>query len=352
MKSNMKNMLRLGTLALSAALLVSACGQKPAAKPAEKSASTAAATTAAPTSNFPEKPVTLMVMGAPGGSTDLLARAVEKVWPKYSKAELLVTNKAGAGGVEGANYVAKAKPDGYTLLMGYGSGNDIVMPHLDGANMPYKPLVDLQAVSRLSVHSVVVAVPANSSFKTVKEVVDWSKKENKPITAAVSTTAGAVDIVMRGIGKIAGVTVTPVPHQGGSQAVTTLVGGNTVIGGGHPSEIMPQVKSGKLRAIGVALDKRDAALKDVPTLIEQGINFNTWGSVKGIAAPKGTPKEVVAALDGIFKKISEDPEYAKQMETLMQPIMYQGPDDFAKFMKQASDEYAKMVTDMGLGPKK
>ena len=348
MKSKFKNLFQVAALGLSIAFVVSGCGQAPA-KTETKPAATAATT--APAAAFPEKPVTLMVMGAPGGSTDLLARAVEKIWPKFSKVEILVVNKAGAGGVEGANFVAKAKPDGYTLLMGYGSGNDIVMPFLDGSNMPYKPLEDLMAVSRLSVHSVLVAAPVGSPHKTVADVVAWSKKENKPITAAVSTTAGAVDIVMRGIGKIAGVTVTPVPHQGGSQAITTLIGGNTVIGGGHPSEVMPQVKSGKLKPLGVALDQRDSSIKDVPTLKEQGIDFYTWGSVKGIAAPKGTPKETVATLAEIFKKISADPEFAKQMEVLMQPIMYQGPDDFTKFMKQASDDYAKMVKDMGLGKK-
>lgn len=353
MKSNFRNLLKVVALGLSVVMIASACGKAPA-KTDAKPASTAAASTAAPAANFPEKPVTLMVMAAPGGATDLLARAVEKAWPKYCKQDILVVNKGGAGGVEGANFVAKAKPDGYTLLMGYGSGNDIVMPFLDGSSMPYKPLEDLVAVSRLSIMSVAVVVPENSPFKAVKDVIDWSKKENKPITAAVSTTAGAVDLVMRGIGKISGVTVTPVPHQGGSQAIATLLGGNTVMGGGHPAEIAPQLKSGKLRPIGVALDKRDAseAMKDVPTLKEQGINFYTWGSVKGIAAPKNTPKEVVATLDGIFKKIAEDPDYKKQLEALTMSNDYQGANDFAKFMVQASNDYKKLIDDIGLAPKK
>ena len=350
MKSKVRNLFQVAALGLSIVFMVSGCGQ--ASKPETKPAATAATT--APKASFPEKPITLMVMGAPGGSTDLLARAVEKVWPKFSKADILVVNKAGAGGVEGANFVAKAKPDGYTLLLGYGSGNDIVMPFLDGASMPYKPLEDLVAVSRLSIHSVVVEVPANSPYKSVADVVAWSKKENKPITAAVSTTAGAVDIVMRGIGKITGTTVTPIPHQGGSQAIATLLGGNTVIGGNHPAEVMPQIKSGKLRAIGVALDKRELLgdLKDVPTLKEQGIDFYTWGSVKGIAAPKGTPKEIVTTLDDIFKKISVDPDFIKQMDTTFMPVNYQGADDFAKFMVQASADYKKLIGELGLAPKK
>jgi tripartite-type tricarboxylate transporter receptor subunit TctC len=318
------------------------CGGKPAAdkKPEAKPAAAAFK---------PDKPVTLIVPMAAGGSTDMLARAVEKVWSKYCPQPIQVVNKPGGGGIEGAAFTSRAKPDGYTLTLGYGSGHDLVMPHIQ--KVEYNPFRDLVPVARLSMHSVAVLVPADSPFKSMKDVVDWAKKENKPVTASVSVTAGAVDLVMRGIAKSAGITVTPIPHAGGSQALTTLVGGQTMIGGGHPSEIIPQMKANRVRAIAIATPERDPAMPDVPTLKEQGINFYTWGSVKGIAAPKGTSPEIVAYYSDLFKKITEDPDFKKIMSDLVQPIQYQNAADFDKFMHQGYDDYGKLIKELGLDKK-
>jgi tripartite-type tricarboxylate transporter receptor subunit TctC len=313
------------------------CGKTPEAKPA------------APAAFKPEKSVTLIVPFAAGGSSDLLARAVEKVWSKYCPQPVQIVNKTGGGGVEGAAFVSRAKPDGYTLVLGYGSGHDTVMPHLQ--KIEYDPFRDLTPVARLSNHSVVVLVPENSPFKSVKDIVDWAKKENKPVTAAVSTTAGAVDIVMRGIGKASGITVTPIPHAGGAQAITTLIGGQTTMGGGHPAEVLPQLKAKRVLPIAIATPERDPALPNVPTLKEQGINFYTWGSVKGIAAPKNTPKEIVDYYSDLFKKITEDPDFKKIMADMAQPVQYQNAADFTKFFKEAYDDYGKMVKDLGLDKK-
>ena len=335
-KLNWKTWVALLVMVIMVAAAVG-CGKTPEAKPA------------APAAFKPEKSVTLIVPFAAGGSSDLLARAVEKVWSKYCPQPVQIVNKTGGGGLEGATFVSRAKPDGYTLVLGYGSGHDTVMPHLQ--KMDYDPFRDLTPVARLSNHSVVVLVPENSPFKSVKDIVDWAKKENKPVTAAVSTTAGAVDIVMRGIGKASGITVTPIPHAGGAQAVTTLIGGQTTMGGGHPAEVLPQLKAKRVLPIAIATPERDPALPDVPTLKEQGINFYTWGSVKGIAAPKNTPKEIVDYYSDLFKKITDDPDFKKIMADMAQPVQYQNAADFTKFFKEAYDDYGKMVKDLGLDKK-
>ncbi|MDF2502113.1 MAG: hypothetical protein K0Q77_2827 [Anaerosporomusa subterranea] len=320
---------------LGMVMLASGCDKAPEAKKA-----------AGPTEFKPDKPITMMVPGAAGGSTDLLARAVEKVWSKYCPQPLQIVNKGGGGGVEGATFVARAKPDGYTIAMGYGSGHDIVMPHI--SKVEYNPFKDLDPVARLSIHSVVVLVPANSPYNSIKDIVDEAKKTGKPVTAAVGLKAGAVDLVMRGIGASTGVTITPIPHAGGSQAITTLVGSQTVMGGGHPAEVISQLKAGRLKAIGIATPDRDPSLPNVPTLKEQGINFYTWGSVKGIAVPKNTPKEVVTYYEGLFKKVAEDPDFKKTMQEMGQPVQYQGAEEFGKFVKQAHDDYGVLVKQLGL----
>ena len=124
--------------------------------------------------NFPEKQITFVIPAAAGGATDVMARAIEKVWSKYCPQPLLILNKGAAAGVEGANTVAKAKPDGYTLLIAYGAGQDIIAPFLQ--ELPYDSIKDFAPVSMLSITSGMIAVPVNSPFKTLKDVVDFGKK--------------------------------------------------------------------------------------------------------------------------------------------------------------------------------
>jgi tripartite-type tricarboxylate transporter receptor subunit TctC len=298
---------------------------------------------------FPSKPITIIVPFAAGGSTDLLGRAVEKIWPKYSSQPMVLINKPGGGGVVGTEFVVRSKPDGYTLFMGYGSGHDVVMPHLQ--KMPYDPFKDLVAVSRLSIHSVAICTGAKSEFNSIKEMVAWAKKENKPITSSVSTKAGAVDITITAMAKTADINVVTVPFAGGADAVTTLAGGHVMIGGGHPSEVMPHIKAGRFKPLAVALPQRDPSLPNVPTLMEQGINVHTWGSIKGVAAPAATPKDVVAYLEATFKKVSEDPEFKKLMVDLDQPIMYQNSADFTKFLQQAHADYGKLIKELNISIK-
>ena len=295
---------------------------------------------------FPSKPITGVVPFGPGGSTDLLARTVEKVWPKYSTQPLVIVNKPGGGGVVGTEGVVRSKPDGYTLYFGFGSGHDIVMPTLQ--KMPYDTLKDLAPVARLSIHSVAVVTGANSQFNSVKDMVAWSKKENKPITTAVSVKAGAVDLALTALGKAAGIQIVTVPFSGGAEATTALAGGHLMIGGGHPSEILPHLKAGRFKAIGVALPQRDPSLPNVPTLREQGFDVATWGSVKGVAAPAGTPKEVITYLETTLKKVSEDPEFRKTMENMGQPVMFMGSEEYTKFIRQATDDYAKIIKDLNI----
>ena len=294
---------------------------------------------------YPTKPIQGIVPWSAGGSSDLLARTVEKVWTKYSPQPLVIINKPGAGGVLGEEYVIRSKPDGYTIYIGQGSGHDLVMPHLQ--KMPFDPLKDIIPVARLSIHSVVVCVSTKSEFKTLQEVIDWSKKGNK-ITAAVSTAAGAVDIVMRAISKRTGVEITTVPFKGGADATTALAGGHLVIGGGHPSEVLPHIKAGRFRPVGVALDMRDKALPDVPTLKEQGINVSTWGSVKGVAVPNGTPPEIVEYLASTLKKVCDDKDFQEMMTQMGQPINYLNSKDWAAFMQTAYKDYGDLIKELDI----
>lgn len=295
---------------------------------------------------YPMKPVTVIVPMAAGGSSDLLARTVEKFWIKYAKQPMVVVNKPGGGGVVGTEGVVRSKPDGYTLYLGYGSGHDVVMPSLQ--KMPYDPLKDLIPISRISIHSVVIVTGANAPFHSIKDVIAWSRKEGKPVTTAVSVKAGAVDIALTAFGKATGIKIVTVPFSGGAESTSALAGGHLMIGGGHPSEIIPHIKAGRFKPLALVLPQRDPTLPNVPTLKEQGIDVAIWGSIKGLAAPAGTPKEIIRTIDGIIKKICSDPEFLKTMANLNQPVLYQGSEEFGKFIRQATDDYAKLIKQLNI----
>lgn len=294
---------------------------------------------------FPTKTIELVVPFAAGGSTDVLARLVAKFAPKYFDKPLVVINKPGGGGVTGTEGVVRSKPDGYTLFVGYGSGHDLVEPHFK--KLPYDTFTDLLPVCRLSIHSICMIIRPDAPYKTLKEFVEWGKKKDQ-VTASVSTRAGSVDITLQALGKVAGLKMVTVPFRGGAESVTAIIGGQTDCGGNHPSEIISHIKAKRLIPIAVALEQRDPALPDVPTFKELGYNIVTVGSVKGVAAPKGTPPEVIQYLADRFKKVCEDPEFIQAMKDIGQPVMYQTPSEFGKFLKEGFAKYGQLIKELDI----
>jgi len=295
--------------------------------------------------SFPTQPIQVVVPFAPGGATDLLARTVEKVWPKYSAQPMLVINKPGAAGVMGTEYVVRSKPDGYTLLFGYGAGAHLIVPHLQ--KLPYDTFKDLAPVARLSIHSIVVCAGNKIPVNSMKDLMAWEKAGNK-VTAGVSGTGGSNDITIKAVARRAKMNITSVPFEGGAPAITALAGGHVTLGVGQPSEVMPHIVAKRFRAIGVALETRDPALPDVPTLKEQGIDVSVWGAVMGMAAPVATPPSVVEYLSATLKKVSEDPDFKKAMEGLYQPILYQSSKDFAASLQRAHKDYGDLVKELDI----
>jgi tripartite-type tricarboxylate transporter receptor subunit TctC len=294
---------------------------------------------------YPTKAIEMVVPFAAGGSTDVLARLVAKYAPKYFDKPLVVVNKPGGGGITGTEGVVRSKPDGYSLFVGYGSGHDLVTPHFQ--KMPYDTFNDLVSVCRLSIHSIVMIIRGDAPYKTMKELVEWGKKKDR-VTASVSTRAGSVDITFQAVGKATGLKLVTVPFRGGAESVTAIVGGQTDCGGNHPSEVISHIKAKRLIPIAVALENRDPAIPDVPTFKELGYNVVAVGSVKGVAAPKGTSPEVVRYLAERFKKVCDDPEFIKSMKDIGQPVMYQGPQEFAKFLKDGFAQYGQMIKEFNI----
>ncbi len=298
--------------------------------------------------DFPNKTITLIVPYAAGGSTDTVARALAKASSKHFPAPVVVVNQAGGAGIPGRVAVVNAKPDGYTLLFGYGSGEDMVTPHT--MKLPYDQFKDLAPVCQITIVSLVIVVPSSSPAKNLKEFVEWAKSQTRTITGSVSTKGASVDITMQALMKVAGVKAETIPFRGGSEAVTAVLGGHTDFGGAVPQEVASHVRAGRLRILGVCLRERDPVIPDVPTFMEQGINTWTIGAIRGIGAPKNTPDSIITYLEANFKKVTEDPEFHSVMKDIIHPVMYRDRKVFLKNMQDGFETYGKLIKDLGLKP--
>ena len=356
----MKKVLSVLLIAVLMLSLFSACGgsTESAAPESEAPAS------AAPESETPESAVTesespessgwvptqqveLIIPASAGGATDLLARAVESVWTKYCDQPVVITNMGGGGGVTGAMAVASADPDGYTLELGYGSGHDMCMMYLQ--ELEYDPFTMLEPVCCMSVHTAGVVAPIDSEFESMADVAAWSEANpNTPVSVSVSTANGTADLTMQAVRYYTGINMSIVPHDGGGPAMTDLLSGAYMIGCGHPAEFYTYVQSGQMKVLGIASDERDPTFPDIPTLKEQGIEFSSYGSIKGVAVPVGTPQEIKDYYEELFRQISEDPDFQETMASMAQPVMYMDTEEFTQYFYNANQSNKTMIEDLGL----
>jgi tripartite-type tricarboxylate transporter receptor subunit TctC len=298
--------------------------------------------------DFPNKPINLIVPYGAGGSTDVMARAIATVAPKYFPQPLVVINKAGGGGIPGRVDVVKSKADGYNILVGWGSGEDLTVPHQ--RPLPYDPFKAFETLCRISVHTHALFVETSSPHKNLQELIAWAKTKEY-VTSSVATKGSGGDIGLLVFGKLGGFKMQTVPGAGGAEAITRLVGGHVDMGVVHPSEALPHIKAGRVRGLAVMFETRDPAIPDVPTFRESGLDLATAGSVKGLAVPAGTPKEVIRYLAAGFKKIAEDPEFQKIMKEVGQPVLYMGPDEYRPWLLKAYDDYGRFIKLSGIETK-
>lgn len=296
--------------------------------------------------DFPTKPIQLIVPYAAGGSTDVVARGLARVSGKHMPQPMVVVNQPGGAAITGRQNVVKSAPDGYSLLFGYGSGEDLVTPHT--RKIPYDQFKDLVPVAQVTVVSIILVVPTSNPAKSLQEFVAWAKAQSRPINGAVSTRGASVDITMQALLKVAGLNGQTIPFRGGAEAITALLGGNTDFSGQVYSEVLPHVKAGRVKVLAVGTRERDPVIPDVPTFIEQGVNVWTFGAIRGIGAPKGTPEPVVAYLESAVKKMTEDPEFHGVMKEIVHPVLFRERHAFMKNMQDGFEMYGKLIRELNL----
>ena len=294
---------------------------------------------------WPESTITLIVPWAAGGSTDILARSLSEQLSKSLGKPVIVDNRAGASGNIGSNVVAKAKPDGYTLLVG--SMSTHAMNPALMSTMPFRGVEDFTPIAQIAnvVNTLVInpSVPA----KNVRELIAYAKA-NPGKLAYASAGAGSTNHLSAVLfEKAAGIEMLHVPYKGGAPAVLDTVGGQTVLLFSAGTQTLPHVKAGKLRLLGVTEAKRSALLPEVPTVGETlpGYELGVW---YGVFGPSGMPKELVAKLNTEINKALSNPDIRARMDAIGVEIVRGTPQEFATVLRRDADRYDKIIRELGI----
>lgn len=294
---------------------------------------------------YPNKPVTIIVPFSAGGTTDILARVVGQSMSRDLGQPVIVDNRAGAGGNIGAQAVARAAPDGYTLVMGT-VGTHAINASLY-AKMPFDPVRDFVPIARVAaVPNLLVAHPAQP-YKNVRELVAYAKANPGKVTVANSGVGTSIHLSAELFKHMAGVDVQNVAYRGSAPALNDLVGGHTAIMFDNMPSAIGFVRAGKLRPLAVTTANRSQALPDVPTVAEAGVPGFEATSWFGLLAPAKTPAPVVARLNASVLKALADPEVKKKlMEQGAEPLGGT-PEQFAAFIGAESAKWGKVVKQSG-----
>lgn len=294
---------------------------------------------------FPSKPVRLVLGSPPGGPVDTIARIVVRGWAETLRQQIIVDNRGGAAGLIGTEIVAKAPPDGYTLLFGF-SGPLAIVPNLN-PNTPYDPVRDLEPISKVAAAPYVLLVHPSVPAKSVKQLVALAKA--RPGKMNFSSGGTGVGIHMAGeLFKVAaGVEIVHVPYKGAANGMTALMAGEVDMMFNGLSSSFPHIKSGKVRALAVGGEKRAALLPDVPTVQESGFQFNTEGWY-GVVAPRGTPAPLINVLHRTLVEAMGSRDMAAQLEKLAIEGSATTPAEFARLIKEENARWAKVIAVAGI----
>lgn len=294
---------------------------------------------------YPNKPIRLIVPFPPGGGTDVLAREAALRVAKNTGWNIVTENRPGSGGNIGVDMVAKAEPDGYSLVLGQTS-NLAINPTLF-PNLSYDPEKDLSAIGLIADAPLVIVVSATSSLKSFDDMIKLAKEKPGALNYASSGNGTVSHLAAVQLQKAAGIELTHIPYKGAAQASNDLIGGQIDMYLSSVPTLIGHVRSGKMRALAVTSAQRVADLPDVPTIAERGnpgFEAVTWF---GLAAPAGVPKEVITQLNGEFNKALQSTELSTKYQEQGARVLTSTPEAFAKLIHDDRIRWGKIVKDSG-----
>ena len=288
---------------------------------------------------YPSRAITLVCPFPPGGSADILARLTGQKLSEALGVPVIVENKAGAGGGVGSAYVAKAKPDGYTLLEVTGG-----YPALAAisTNPQFDSMRDITMVSLITAYPFFVNVAADSPFRTVGELVAFARANPGKLNYSTSGVGSIHHLSSELFNAMAGTEIVHIPTKGGNVALTELLGGRIDVLFEAPTLSLPFIKSGKLRALGVTSRERWRALPDVPVVADTLAGYEV-SSFIGLGAPAGTPDAVIALLNRELRKIVDSPEVARRLIELGGEPRSSAPDEMQRYVEQEFRKWQKVI---------
>ncbi|GAB2482875.1 tripartite tricarboxylate transporter substrate binding protein [Comamonas humi] len=296
-------------------------------------------------SDYPAKPIRLIVPFPPGGGTDMIARTVAQKVAEQNQWSVVVDNRPGAGGNLGVDAAAKAQPDGYTLVMGQTS-NLAINPTLY-AKLPYKPLKDLAPVALVSSSPIVMVAQVTSPFKSYADVVAAAKKAPESLTLGFSGNGTVAHLAGELAENAAGIQLRHVPYKGAAQAMTDVMSGQVDLYMSSIPTLLGHVRSGKLRPIAVTSKTRSSQLPDTPTLAEAGYKDFDAISWFGILAPAGTPAAIVNKLNQAINQALKQPDVAERLRSEGGDVLGGSPEQFSQLLKTEIPRWGEIVKRSG-----
>jgi tripartite-type tricarboxylate transporter receptor subunit TctC len=296
--------------------------------------------------DWPTRAITMIVPFPPGGLADLVARPVAEALSRELGQPVIIENKAGAGGGIGMGLAAKAKPDGYTVLLALSSLT--VIPEADAVlgRAPMFTLAELRPMARYTADPTVLVVRADAPWKTVQAFVDDAKKRPGAINYGSSGNYGTMHVPMEMLSQAAGVKLTHIPYTGAGPAVVALLGGQIDAVSSGPATVLQHIKAGKLRALGHWGTGPLAALPGVPSLKDAGYaaEYAQWS---GLFIPAGTPEPVAQRLRAAARAAAQDPKVREVIGNAGSPILYLDAPEFEKYVQADARSMVEVVKRIG-----
>jgi tripartite-type tricarboxylate transporter receptor subunit TctC len=295
---------------------------------------------------YPARPINMIVPFPPGGVADIVGRPLAAIMEKSLKHPVVVVNRTGAGGALGMREVAKAAPDGYTILMGLSSISIFPVSERVNGKQPAYELKDFAPIALVTADPTVLVVRADSPYKNVKDFVEAAKASPGKINYSSSGVYGTLHVAMEIFANAAGIKLFHVPYGGGGPAVTALLGNQVQASAQGPAAVIGQIRAGKMRALAGWGGERLKLLPELPTFKELGYDaeFYIWS---GVFAPAATPAPVVSKLREAVKAAATSADFRNAMEKVSTPVSYLDAPEFAKYWERDARRLEAAVEKIG-----
>ena len=302
---------------------------------------------AVPAQDYPTRPVRMIIPFAPGGASDFVGRIIQPKMSELLGQQVVADNRAGAAGNIGVELAARAAPDGYTLFLG-NVGTTAINPSVF-PKFPFRPVRDFIGLTLLVDLPGAFAIHPSVPASTVQEFIDYAKSRPGQLNYGSAGASSAQRLAFEFFMSKAGIKLQHIPYKGGAGAATTAVlAGEVVATMVTTASFIPHVKTGRAKVLAVIAPKRSPALPQVPTMAESGFPELRLGSWQGMYVPKGTPRPIVNKLYSVMIKTMADPDVVKRLQAGGAEIVTsKSPEEFAVFLKQQNEFWAKVVKDVG-----